>query len=62
MTTRKKNCRITDYIRLTMIQGMIFLMHFEIYKMATILKKTKIKRKLVCCGHHKTFFYINVVH
>ena len=22
----------------------------------------EIPEKLACCGHHKTFFYINVVH
>ena len=27
---------------------------------AEYLLKVK-KKKLVCCGHHKTFFYINVV-
>ena len=32
-------------------------------KQIAIIRTSKyISMKLVCCGHHKTFFYINVVH
>ena len=26
------------------------------------LERQNVIKKLVCCGHHRTFFYINVVH
>ena len=31
-------------------------------KLKTLFKKKNVNIKLACCGHHKTFFYINVVH
>ena len=31
-------------------------------RLAPVKIESKKQDKLVCCGHHKTFFYVNVIH
>ena len=42
--------------------GIIFLITYIPAQCWSLLNAFYIKKKLVCCGHHKTFFYVKVIH